>query len=115
MPKIKANNINIFYEYEGKGDPLIIIGGFASVHFIWKEFIKSLQKYYKVLIFDNRGFGQTDVTCPPYSIEMMAKDTYELMNRLNIDSAYIIGHSMGSAILQQMCLDHPKKIKSKLY
>jgi len=114
MPHIKANNINMFYEYEGKGEPLVIIGGFASVHHMWKEFIKPLQKNYKILIFDNRGFGDTDVTPSPYSIEMMAKDTSELMNSLNIDSAYVLGHSMGSSILQRMCLDYPNKIKKAI-
>lgn len=111
MPHIKTNDINIFYEYEGTKEPLIIIGGFASAHFIWKDFIQPLKKHYKVLIFDNRGSGQTDITKPPYSIKQMAKDTAELMNSLNIESAYVIGHSMGSAILQRMCLDYPKKIK----
>jgi pimeloyl-ACP methyl ester carboxylesterase len=114
MPLVKANNINMFYEYEGKGSPLVIIGGFASVHFMFKDFIRPLKEHFKVLIFDNRGSGQTDVTPPPYSIETLAKDTIELMNSLNIENAYIIGHSMGSAILQRICYDYPEKVKKAI-
>ena len=114
MPHIKANNINIYYEFEGKGEPLVIIGGFASDSRLWKDFVKPLQGHFKVLYFDHRGFGDSDVPPPPYSVEMMAKDTVELMNQLNIDSAYIFGHSMGSALLQTMCLKNPEKIKKAI-
>ena len=45
---------------------------------------------------------------------MMANDTAALMDALSIKSAYILGHSMGSAILQQLCLTHPHKVKKAL-
>ncbi|NGX33085.1 MAG: Non-heme bromoperoxidase BPO-A2, partial [Candidatus Anoxychlamydiales bacterium] len=105
MPQIKANDINIYYEYEGDGPPLVIIGGFASDHKLLKDFVEPLKKCYKVLLMDLRGFGDTEVTTPPYSIDLLAKDLFELMNILNIENAYIYGHSMGSIILQTMCLN----------
>jgi len=114
MPYLKANKIKIFYEYEGEGEPLIIVGGFASIHYIWKDFVKPLQNKYKVLIFDSRGFGFTDVTTPPYTVDMLAKDILELMDALKIEKAYVLGHSMGSLILQKMCLDYPKRIKKAI-
>ncbi|NGX34382.1 MAG: 2-hydroxy-6-oxo-6-phenylhexa-2,4-dienoate hydrolase [Candidatus Anoxychlamydiales bacterium] len=114
MPHIKANNIDIYYEYEGNGPPLVIIGGFASDHKLLNDFVTPLKKNYKVLLMDLRGFGDSEVTAPPYSIDLLAKDVFELMNCLNIENAYIYGHSMGSAILQTMCLNYPQKIKKAL-
>ncbi|NGX49474.1 MAG: 2-hydroxy-6-oxo-6-phenylhexa-2,4-dienoate hydrolase [Candidatus Anoxychlamydiales bacterium] len=114
MPQIKANDINIYYEYEGEGPPLVIIGGFASDHKLLKEFVDPLKKHYKVLLMDLRGFGDTEVTPPPYSIDILTKDVFELMNLLNIENAYIYAHSMGSAILQTICLNYPEKVKKAI-
>ena len=110
MPLIKANDINIYYEYEGEGPPLIIIGGFSSDHNRLIDFVDPLKKHYKVLLMDLRGSGDTQITDPPYSIELLAKDIFELMNCLNIEKAYVYGHSMGSAIAQTICLNYPHKI-----
>ncbi|NGX52681.1 MAG: 3-oxoadipate enol-lactonase 2 [Candidatus Anoxychlamydiales bacterium] len=114
MPHIKANNINIYYEYEGDGPPLVILGGLASDHKLLKEFVDPLKKRYKVLLMDLRGFGDTEVAPPPYSIDILAKDVFELMNLLNIENAYIYAHSMGSAILQTICLNYPEKAKKAI-
>lgn len=114
MPHIKANNINIFYEFEGTGNPLVIIGGFSSDHSLWEDFVKPLQNHFKVLYFDHRGFGNSDVPSSPYSIEILSDDVLDLMKNLNIESAFVFGHSMGSAILQTMCLKHPKMIKKAI-
>lgn len=114
MPHIKANNIDIFYEFEGQGEPLIILGGFASDHYLWQDFIQPLKKLYKVLIFDYRGFGNSSETDPPYSMDLLADDVTCLMDCLNIDNAHIFGHSMGSAILQTICYKKPEKIKKAI-
>ncbi len=111
MPTIPINNININYEQHGKGEDLVLICGFGSNLTVWKKLSKSLSQKYRVLLFDNRGTGQTDSPLPPYSIEMMSQDLASLMDALAIPHAYILGHSMGSAILQQLCIDHPGKVK----
>ena len=114
MPTIQVNDINLFYKVQGRGDPLVLICGFGSNHTHWKELIEPLSKKFQLLLFDNRGTGQTDVPDSDYSIAMMASDTAALMEALSIKSAYILGHSMGSAILQQLCLTHPHIVKKAL-
>ncbi|MBN2479368.1 MAG: alpha/beta hydrolase [Parachlamydiales bacterium] len=114
MPKIKVNDIEIFYEFEGSGIPLVIIGGFASTHKSWIDFTEPLKKHFKVLIFDIRGFGDTSATSPPYSIEMMANDTIGLIQALKIEKAYMLGCSMGSAILQRICYEKPALVKKAM-
>jgi pimeloyl-ACP methyl ester carboxylesterase len=114
MPHIKANDINIYFEQMGKGDDLLIIGGFSSTHKMWQNFQKMLSKNFRVTIFDIRGSGATSKTEPPYSMELLANDTVALLNNLSIGNAYILGHSMGSAILQTICLKHPKYVKKAI-
>ena len=60
MPKAPVNGINMYYEVHGKGVPLVMIQGFAGNHQAWFFQTPVFKKYYKVVIFDNRGIGRTD-------------------------------------------------------
>lgn len=110
MPIQTINNIPIYYEQHGHGENLILIGGMTSDHQVWKSAVRLLSSHFRVLIFDNRGAGQSGSPDYPYTIEMMAKDVIELMHFLHISRAHIVGHSMGGAIAQYIALAHPEKI-----
>ena len=75
MPYIKVNDIQMYYEIHGDGDPLVLIVGLGTDISEWDGIIRWLAQKYKVLAFDNRGAGRTDKPDTQYSIEMMANDT----------------------------------------
>ena len=112
MPKVKVNDINMYYEIHGKGEPLIFLQGMGveitSMHNVINEFAKK----YMVIAPDNRGVGRTDMPDIPYSIEMMAEDTAGLMDEVGIKSAHFLGISMGSRIAQVIAVKYPEKVKS---
>ena len=111
MPFAKVNDIEIYYEVHGKGPPLFCIAGFSNYHATWLPFIELLSNTYKLILFDNRGSGQSTAPPPPYTIDMLADDTTELMDALNIESAFMVGSSMGTAIIQTIALKDPKRVK----
>lgn len=112
MPTIKANNINMYYEIHGQGQPLVFVSGFSGDHTAWTDVINNYTDKYQVIIFDNRGIGKTDCPKEPYTTEMMAEDTIALVKALNIGSAHFIGHSYGGCIVQTICYKHPEIVKS---
>ncbi|MFX1269550.1 MAG: alpha/beta fold hydrolase [Promethearchaeota archaeon] len=112
MPKIKVNNINIYYEIHGDGFPFIMIAGMGASLDSWTPaLIERISNRFKTIIFDNRGVGKTDKPDIPYSIKMMADDTISLMDALNIKRAHIFGHSMGGCIAQEMILNYPRRVE----
>lgn len=111
MPHLNANGIRIFYERTGDGPFLILVNGFNQHHMAWKRCLPILSKHFSIVAFDNRGAGQTDAPEESYSIEMLADDTAALMDELNIESAHFMGSSMGTLIIQQLCLSHPDRVK----
>ena len=111
MPFIHVNDISMYYEIHGQGVPLVLIGGFSADHTIWHTIVEQLAKSYKVIIFDNRGAGQTDVPDGAYSIEQMANDILGLCKKLEIEQAYFIGSSMGGYILQSLAYQNPTLVK----
>ncbi len=110
MPLANINNINIYYEIHGEGEPLVLIAGLASDSQSWQFVINSLSEHFKTIVFDNRGVGRSDTPKPPYTVTQMAKDTISLMDHLKIERAHILGHSLGGFIAQEIAINYPERI-----
>ena len=111
MPTVQVNDITMYYELQGEGEPVVLIAGLGLDISEYNGIDSRLAKKYHVLAFDNRGAGRTDKPDAPYSIEMMADDTAELMQALGMKQASIIGISMGGRIALALALQHPELVK----
>src|SRR5256885_9846397 len=85
MPYVRVNDIQVYYELQGDGEPLVVILGLGTDVSEWDGIIRWLAEKYKVLAFDNRGAGRTDKPDIPYSIEMMADDTAGLVGAAGVE------------------------------
>ncbi len=112
MPQVKVGDINMYYEVHGEGMPLVLIHGLSADTNAWMFQTPELAKKYKVIIFDNRGIGQTDTPDMPYSAQMMADDTARLMDALDIAEAHFLGYSLGGFIAQELAIKYPQKVRS---
>lgn len=113
MPHTEVNGIKIYYEIAGKGKEWIVfIMGLGMPGFAWEEQVRFFSNEYSTLIFDNRGIGKTDKPDGPYTIRQMADDTVGLMKTLGIQSAHIVGISMGGMIAQEIGINHPSSAKT---
>lgn len=112
MPKVRVNDIEMYYEEAGQGEPLVLIMGFSGDHLAWGFQIPAFAEKYRVITFDNRGAGQTDAPDHPYTSRMMADDTAGLLEALGVDRAHVIGVSMGGMIAQELALGHPHRLRS---
>jgi len=110
MPLAPVNNINLYYEVHGEGEPLLLIAGLASDSQSWQFVINSLSQHFKTIIFDNRGVGRSDTPPPPYLLKDMADDAIGLLDHLKIDNAHILGHSLGGYIAQHIAIYHPGRV-----
>jgi len=112
MPVAKVGDINIYYEIHGKGEPLVLIYGYAGHSGLWFRQMPVLSKEYRVIAFDNRGVGRSHGPDLPYSVAMMAGDISGLLDAVGIDAAHIFGVSMGGMIAQHFALNHPQRAMS---
>jgi pimeloyl-ACP methyl ester carboxylesterase len=104
LPVIPVNGIEIYYEEHGSGRPLILIQGLSYATPMWHWQVSDLKNHFRVILFDNRGSGQSSKPDLPYSIGMFAADTTGLMEALKIPQASILGISMGGIIAQEVAL-----------
>lgn len=109
--KVHVRDIDIAYKMFGKGNPILLISGSGNVMDAWPtHFLKELASNHTVIIFDNRGVGNTTVGTKSFSIGQFANDTVGLLDALDIQRADVLGFSMDSLIAQQLTLTNPDRV-----
>lgn len=114
MATFTRNGFSTYYEDAGSGDPVVFICGLSADLQVWRFQVPELIKTHRVITFDNRGAGRSDAPDEPYAIAQMASDLAALLDHLNLDSANLVGWSMGGAIAQSLALAHPGRVKKLL-
>jgi len=110
MPQAKLNDISLYYEIYGKGKPLLLIAGLGSDNSSWAGVVKIFSKRFQAIVFDNRGAGRSSIIRKQHTIRRMADDAVRILDYLGIERAYIIGHSMGGYIAQEMAINYPDRV-----
>lgn len=113
MPKVKLkNNINIYYEEQGQGEPIVFVAGFTADHSAFEPVAKQCAEKHRVIVFDNRGVGQSDCPDFPYTAELLADDTKALCDALGIKQACFVGNSMGGQVVMALAHQYPDLVKA---
>lgn len=107
MPSIQTNGITLAYGAQGVGRPLLLISGVGYGAWYWRKLAPELARRYRVITFDNRGVGDSDKPDGPYTAQLLAADTIGLLDGLGIGAAYVLGHSLGGMIAQELALARP--------
>ncbi len=110
MPVARLNGVNINYQVEGQGEPLVMIMGFSATRSGWIRQTPFFKKYYRVITFDSRGAGRSDKPPGPHSTRMMTDDTLGLMDLLRIEKAHVMGASIGGMIAQELAINYPERV-----
>lgn len=112
MPIAQFDDLELYYETHGQGEPVLLVSGLGGVGSYWQPQMKSFTEKYQVILHDHRGSGKSSHSNIKYSIEQMADDVVRLMDELKIERAHLVGHSTGGVIGQVMAIDHPERLKS---
>lgn len=128
LDKLQANRFTsgsteiVWYEGgHADGPPVLLIHGFAStahVNWVFPGWFKTLSDAgYRVLALDNRGHGQSDKPHDPaaYTPEIMAADAAGLLDELRIETAHVMGYSMGARITAFLALARPELVRSAVF
>ncbi len=109
---VSVGDIDIAYKVFGKGDPLLLTMGYSGTMDLWAtDVLKELASQYRVIIFDNRGMGETTASDKEFTIELFADDARGLMDALGIERAHVLGWSLGTYIAQELTLRHPDRVE----
>ena len=121
MHKFNSDSVEIAFDDEGEGPPILLIHGFASngrVNWVNTGWVKTLQSAgYRVITIDNRGHGESEKLYNPdlYSAPDMAEDARRLLDHLGIARAHVMGYSMGARIAAFLAINHPSRVGAVIF
>jgi 3-oxoadipate enol-lactonase len=113
MTVVRVGDIELDYERSGSGPPLLAIMGMSGTALHWGEpFLQALREDFDVIAYDHRGVGASAPLEGAVTIAQMADDAAGLLAALEIDSAHVLGISMGGMIAQELALVHPERVRT---
>ena len=106
-----VNDIKLYYEIYGSGDPLLLLhGGLANIEYFANQ-IPTFAREFQVIAIDSRGHGRSTRSSQPYSYGLMASDVLSLMDYMNVPKASIVGWSDGAIIGLDIAINHPQRVE----
>ncbi len=113
MAVVDAGDIKLSYERGGSGPPLLLIMGMSGTTLSWGEpFIQALRRDFETIAYDHLGIGESSPMQQPFTIAELASDADALMDALELESAHVMGISMGGMVAQELALAHPERIRT---
>ena len=111
MPVTDAPGFPMYYETRGDGFPLLLVNGLGSDHREWLFQLPAFAARFRVVLFDNRGAGDSAVPQGPYTTAGMADDAAALLAAIGVGRSHVIGVSLGGMIAQELALRHPGRVE----
>ena len=104
---VKVNDLTVYYETFGAGEPLVLLHGGTATGRMWEKFVPTFSKHFKVIAPDSRGHGKTDNPSGRLSFRLMADDTAGLIRALGLEGPSICGYSDGGQICLEFGMHYP--------
>jgi pimeloyl-ACP methyl ester carboxylesterase len=113
MPVVDAGNVRLSYERSGSGPPLLLIMGLSGTLLHWGEpLMDELRRDFDTIVYDHRGVGDSSRVEAPFLIADLAQDAAGLLEALELESAHVLGISMGGMVAQELALGHPERVRT---
>ncbi|MEK0084625.1 3-oxoadipate enol-lactonase [Benzoatithermus flavus] len=92
---------------DGRGRPLVLVNSLGTDLRVWDALLPALERSFRVIRYDKRGHGLTDLSPGPYTIPQLASDLERLLDALDVRGAIVVGLSIGGMIAQQLAVGRP--------
>lgn len=103
----EVNGAKLYYEVAGSGHPLVLCHAGIADNRMWDDQMPVFAERYRVIRYDHRGFGQSNLPPGPFS---WSEDLYGLLTQLGVEKAHIVGVSMGGSTVVDFALTHPEMV-----
>ena len=108
-----VNGLHLYYETYGSGAPLVLLhGGMLTIDLNFASLIPTLARSHTVIAVEQQGHGRTANIDREITYADLASDVVALLDHLGIDTAAVIGHSMGGGVALELAVNHPERVSA---
>ena len=113
MPTVAVNGVEIYYETQGSGEPVLLVPPSWWPCATWNiGVVPALSKRFRTIIYDGRGTGRSAKPKTGYNVRQFALDGIELLQQLKINRCHLVGFAIGGQIVQAMAIELPEMVAS---
>lgn len=112
MPRIRVNDVELYYERHGAGEPLVFINGLGGHLGEVPYLTDSYRRHVDFIAYDSRGCGRSEKPAGAFTVAGFADDAAALIEALGLESAVVYGSSMGGMVAQELALRHPRRVRA---
>jgi pimeloyl-ACP methyl ester carboxylesterase len=102
--------VRLAWESQGEGAPALLMHGLGYTREGWGPLRELLARRYRVLSYDNRGIGESDIPPGPYTVEELAGDAAQVLDEAGIERAHVVGTSLGGFAAQALAAERPERV-----
>jgi pimeloyl-ACP methyl ester carboxylesterase len=107
-----VDGARLYWEASGEGDPLLLIQGLGFSGAMWYRLLPALETRHRVIRYDGRGIGRSEVAPGPYTIERMAADAVAVLDAAGAETAHVFGCSLGGIVAQEVAISYPDRVRA---
>ena len=102
--------MRIAWERHGEGPPVLLIHGLGYARWGWEPVVEPLARSFDVILFDNRGIGESDAPPGPYTASELAADALQVLDEAGVERTNLVGTSLGGMVAQELALVAPERV-----
>jgi pimeloyl-ACP methyl ester carboxylesterase len=103
--------VNVVWEAQGEGVPVLLVHGLGYTRQGWGPLRDLLARRYRVLSYDNRGIGESEIPPGPYSVAELAEDAVAVLEAAGAERAHVVGASLGGMVAQLLAAEQPERVQ----
>ena len=112
MPKVEVDGLQINYDVEGQGEPLLLIPYLSADHACYAFQLPAYTEHFRCIALDLPGSGDSDKPAGPYSTEGYADQVTAFLDAIGVEQAHVAGVSLGAAVGMHLAARHPARVRS---
>ena len=112
MSSITTDQGILHYEVYGRGRPVLLLHGWLGSWGLWQQTMKYLGQFYRTYALDFWGFGESGKKVPTFAVQDFVSMVDQFMERLGIESAPLVGHSMGGTVSLLTAIRYPQRVSA---
>lgn len=112
LPASLSYEMHVPARATGSEPTVVLLGSLGSTRSMWHAQSRGLSERYRVLAIDHRGHGGSELIEGPATMDALAGDVLSVLDSVGVDSAHVVGLSLGGAVAQHLAIHRPERVDS---